>query len=341
MTTELSAVGVNRDRDLPSFFIKIGISSTRGRLAEIAGGKKKLASAKTRLRYPKGVFRAIESLATSVTSTLKVDSLFTVIEITPAVRRNLKAESDSLSTKGTTKTSARSGSRSLSENVTIELGDFDSILAALESMREDVEDKQAKDKTMFCLYLYCTNALNEMLEPMDRTQPSNALGKAIINVGLNEHRVKYDFTIREVDPALLVESGVSVGLGGVAGAGKTSLSRIITKVAIERGLKCIYFPCSRIESKADKLTDCVADYLRSINAIKTRQDMVLLFQSLDLIVIDGCDKAATFDTKKLVQEIRDLHHRRSEPVEYKADASQDLTFRTSARHNPRISARRP
>jgi hypothetical protein len=324
VTSELSAVGVNRDRELPTFFVNIGVSSSRGRLAEIASGQKKLAPPRSRLHYPKNIFRAIESLATCVTDTLRQERLFSVIPSVPANRIASKTESDPLLTLSGRETVRRSRSRSLSEDVTVEVGDFDVVLTALESLRKTVEANQEKEIALFISYLYCLKKINIMLDLMDSKRRPKALGQAILSVGMKEHRTKYDLNIRKIDPSLLVGVRMSLALGGEAGAGKTSLSRIITKVAIERGLKCIYFPCSRIESKGDKLSDGLTDYLCFINALQNRKNVQALLESLDLIVIDGCDEAASFGSKKLSHEIRDLHYHRSMPVEYETAGSHDI-----------------
>jgi hypothetical protein len=322
VTTELSAVGVNRDRELPTFFINIGVSLAKGRLGEIVGGQKKFAPTGSRLHYSKNIFRAIDSLASWVTDTLKQKRLFSVIASTPA-RRTEPSTGGEL-TQLQSKTAPRSKTRSLSDAVTVEVGDFDDILTALEALRTMVEDNQEKEKALFKTYVDCLKKLTVMLELMDSKQTSKAFGQAILSVNRREWRPTYDLTIHTIDPALLVGVSMSMALGGGAGAGKTSLSRIITKVAIERGLKCVYFPCSRIESKWDKLSDSLTDYLCVINALQNRKNMRSLFESLDLIVIDGCDEAATFGSKKLAKELTELHYFRSTPIGYETAASQEI-----------------
>ena len=217
VTTELSAIGVNRDRELPSFFTNIGVSSARGLLHSIASGLLKVAPAGTRLRYSKPVFRVIESLSSSVTKLLKTEELFKLIESVPAVRRDREDSLDPRRISSRPLGSGQTKKRSLSDEVIVELGDFDTVLAALQDLRRDVEIKQASDSDLFAKYNYCLNNIEKMLRQMDVKQPSNDLGRVLLKVPIKEQRPKYSLRISELDPALLVPSNASFAIEGEAG----------------------------------------------------------------------------------------------------------------------------
>ncbi len=141
---------------------------------------------------------------------------------------------------------------------------------------------------------------------------------AIKKVGVREKRRGFDLKFAEIDPALLIDASESLALTGEAGAGKTSLSRVLVDLALESGRRCIYFPCSRIDDKEDSLIDRIGDYLQSSKAISTEQDIDAILRNQHLIVLDGCDEAATFTTKRLAKEISRLHYPRVACVRFEA-----------------------
>jgi hypothetical protein len=332
VTAELSAIGVNRDRSLRSFFINIGVSSAKGPLGEITSGVLKLAEEGTRLTYPRQVFRAIESLATSATTTLNIRGLFKVIQTASSLRNSTHKSNDpSCELEGLVPTK-EVRKRALSEEVTIEIGNFDHVLSALEDLKKTIEKEQPKDSDRFLRYISCIRNLNVMLDLLGSREPSNPLRSAILRVGIKERRRKYNLTFSELDPLLLVESKSSFAIAGEAGAGKTSLSRIVTELAIEKGLKCIYFPASRVENKTDELSGGLRKYLDSIGAAPAIQNIPDFLRSLDLVLIDGCDEAATFGTKKLARELRELHCGRNQAVEYEVRPGRDVFIPLDLRH---------
>jgi hypothetical protein len=125
-------------------------------------------------------------------------------------------------------------------------------------------------------------------------------------------------------PSLIIQSKESFCLTGEAGAGKTSLSRMIAREAIAQGLKCVYFPCSRIEERSADLIECLRKYLVSISAIQEGQEIGPLLSGVDLLIVDGCDESASFGTKKLAREIRSLLFLNQVRVEFQPEPNQDI-----------------
>jgi|GEM_PF-3442032 len=114
---------------------------------------------------------------------------------------------------------------------------------------------------------------------------------------------QYTLNIPEVDPRLLLGIRDNAAIVGDAGAGKTTFARMITRAAIENGIKCIYFPCAVVQTREMSLKDSMLGFLRSIGGGVSKKSAAHFLSHAELIIIDGCDEAATFG-EQLSEEIK-------------------------------------
>lgn len=106
---------------------------------------------------------------------------------------------------------------------------------------------------------------------------------------------------------------------GDAGAGKTSLARMIARKAVENGIRCIYFPCAMIRKKSERLQSSIASFIKRIAGYARAKQMTL--DGISLVILDGCDEAATFG-RKIANEIRSLAF--AEPIESRVDCDHRI-----------------
>ncbi|MCZ6529587.1 MAG: NACHT domain-containing protein [Chloroflexi bacterium] len=81
---------------------------------------------------------------------------------------------------------------------------------------------------------------------------------------------------------------------GGAGVGKTTFARMLAQAAIDADLPCVYFPCSTINRPEMRLRECMIGFLKSLAPGVPSQTIKSYLDRADLIILDGCDEAATF-----------------------------------------------
>jgi hypothetical protein len=337
---ELSAIGVIHERELKSFFVNIGVSYAGDRLARIASGASRFAAKGKRFHYPRDLFLTIDSLARPFCAELELPAFFSVVPSNTAKRlpgdSTLASAADVTSESSTTSAKKR-GTADLSPTVTFKVGDIDRVLTALERLRKTIEHPDAPDKeVLFDQYLYCVYCLEVMLRYMETRSTVGALSK----VKEEEKRPRYGLAFTEIDPQLILSSSQSFVLTGGAGAGKTSLSRVLAGIGLEQRRNCIYFPCSRIESLTDQLTAQIAGYLNSIGAIPHGQNAEDVLLSANFMILDGCDEAASFRSRRLSKEIHRLHMPNPVTISFKATPPFRLQIPLDLRESMKIDSSR-
>ena len=110
---------------------------------------------------------------------------------------------------------------------------------------------------------------------------------------------------REIDPNALLDTHENVCISGQAGAGKTCLARMVASLAMERGLSCLYFPCSIIQSADEPLLDAMHRFLSTLAPDIAADDIQSLIETANVFVIDGCDESASYKTR-LMRDIESL-----------------------------------
>jgi len=324
-TTELSAIGVLKERELGSFFVNIGISSTNNHLEKIASGTMKFAPKGRRFHYPRDLYRTVESLASALSSELSLAPLLHFIPNATATRVDTARKRSTLQNTILADDPALSTGNfenpiDISQNVTFEVGDFDVVLDRLESLRKDIEDRKSNKQQLFEKFVYCTYLANSLLAYMEGRSSVSAITK----VRDEEKRPTYELKFTEIDPPLLISSKTSFAITGDAGSGKTSLSRTLTTIACQANRRCIYFPCSKIESHSDSLRTSISQHLVSANAISRESDLDRILEGVSVVILDGCDESATFSSKKLSRELQRLHFR--SPCSLSFDAIEPCGF---------------
>lgn len=99
--------------------------------------------------------------------------------------------------------------------------------------------------------------------------------------------------IPDLPPGALLHLTDSICVLGDAGAGKTSVARKLTREALNRGIKVVYFPCLRIQDTlGSPLRDEIANFVAGISGVSSTIASKAV-GSARLIVLDGCDEAAT------------------------------------------------
>jgi hypothetical protein len=154
----------------------------------------------------------------------------------------------------------------------------------------------------------------ELIETLLRALESQLRGILVQDSGDNYEMKSEDHdspgvcTIGEMTPELVLDLGLNLIISGSAGAGKTTFARSIARTAIDRKLVVIYFPCHRIIEKQEKLTTAIEDFLVEVCRVSSRSSAKVYIETADLIILDGCDEAASYG-RGLEDEIVELCHR--------------------------------
>lgn len=102
-----------------------------------------------------------------------------------------------------------------------------------------------------------------------------------------------DLDVPEITPEKILSINNNVCIIGNAGVGKTTFSKMLLKNAVDKGIKCIYIPCSFIQEKNDVI-EIVTNYIRSIINDIPNDAIRKYIQLAELIIIDGCDESPGF-----------------------------------------------
>lgn len=170
----------------------------------------------------------------------------------------------------------------------------DSVISAVKKHAEQISADTGERVASSLLFVRLVTELLEIARPIFQLeQDTNASGKA-------------DFSIfREILPGALAHADGDICITGTAGAGKTSLARILTLAANETGINALYFPCSQIKSDHQCLDDAISQFLKSLSPTNDDVAIKKMISDASLIVLDGCDEATTFRSG-LGEEIGDL-----------------------------------
>lgn len=117
-----------------------------------------------------------------------------------------------------------------------------------------------------------------------------------------------EFRIKDMPPDALLGFPDNLCIVGAAGAGKTSIARMIAYRALERGKDCVYFPCSQIQQNVDVFT-AICNFVQSIAPNSSMDSIKRYCRNAEILILDGCDEAVTFDTS-LGEDIAKLAFRR-------------------------------
>lgn len=116
--------------------------------------------------------------------------------------------------------------------------------------------------------------------------------------------------IPSVAPSELLDFDLPLCVIGQAGAGKTSLARMLAQSAFDREIRCIYFPCTQVQAKTVTLMGAMRDFLLALDPSADREVVQKMIDEAQLFILDGCDEASTFSST-LGEQIKRLAFRSS------------------------------
>lgn len=141
-------------------------------------------------------------------------------------------------------------------------------------------------------------------------------------------------------PEAILDARINICLVGRAGAGKTSMCRAIAQAALKRGSQCVYFPCHTIAGPTTSLRVAAGRFLASLAPKLTSKMARDAVAQAKVIIVDGCDEAATFGTA-LGQQIRALAFPRSVAVAADRTTIGNMTIPNRLRNVVKIKGKKP
>jgi hypothetical protein len=327
---ELAAFGLSSERELSSLFVNLGASQSTPLLEAVASGRKKMSPRRKSLSCSLDSYRSLESASQLLATALSVPQLVTPstsshLPLTShgvnmeAPQQNRTAQSPEAFSRVRRQLNRTAGERDrAAASVTFRAGDFEPILEQLCWLRSRVMATDSLDEQSGLLVDYIRACI--LAETVLRIIEETVGTEWLRDVPIREKRPVYELHLDAISPDLLLALCDSLSFTGEAGAGKTSLSKILVEHAIRGGEKCLYFPCSRIRTKDAALVDEIGAFLRTVNALQDNEAPSRVLEQATLIVLDGCDEAASFTTR-LGRDVRTLRHRKDSSVVCASPAS--------------------
>lgn len=156
--------------------------------------------------------------------------------------------------------------------------------------------------------LFVTPSMRRRLEKeeLEKRLPNIGRKRSSLNIDPNSiHFLSKPLTLPPISPATLLQVKESLVVCAGAGAGKTSLARMIAIAGLNAGLKICYFPCSRYTRSHDSLQNAIEGFLQEIAPRASNSDVRQYVEAADLFLLDGCDEAATFG-RELASDIQGI-----------------------------------
>lgn len=138
-----------------------------------------------------------------------------------------------------------------------------------------------------------TVALRVMVLAQDMIDRLCSMGSLVPEIS----HVSNALVMDEITPKLLLRLDESIVVTGDAGAGKTSLARMVALEALESGIACVYLPCSRIRRESDDIQGTAIRFLSELVTEGDEREIRRYVESADLWVLDGLDEAVTFGSR--------------------------------------------
>jgi hypothetical protein len=121
-------------------------------------------------------------------------------------------------------------------------------------------------------------------------------------LGTNPWTDPCQFDLPEVPTAALAELKDNLCVVGDAGAGKTSVARDLARLLLGRGVRCLYFPCSRLDTVEKGLLEAIREFLAELSGPGTQHNRL---PDLEWLILDGRDEVAC-DPSSLANDVGEM-----------------------------------
>ncbi len=294
---EAGAFELTTTRKLCDFYINLDVAPTSSILGAILDGRLTAESPET-VDISKVIYRDLLEMRSALSANLSSAPLFREAE-GPSIR-NTSGDANSVIVEAEV-----TNALEMLENTRLAAVEFGQFIDAL---REELEDAAAtlnetydpsqrasiiSDATM--LTNECGYLVDHVSAHIDVIQPSTYANES----DMNECR------LFDAEPSTLHEIGRDLCIVGEAGAGKTSVARELARYSLDRGERCIYFPCAQVRGTKADLLASIHDFVCSCSGGKEVPQGQELIRQTDLLILDGCDEADT-TPGDLAKQIQDL-----------------------------------
>lgn len=114
-----------------------------------------------------------------------------------------------------------------------------------------------------------------------------------------------ELRMKDMPPEIILGFKNNLCIVGEAGAGKTSIAKMLAHRAIQEGKNCVYFPCSHLQKEQGNLFKEMCKFIHSLSPNSSPESVEKYCEEAEVVILDGCDEATTFG-KSLGASIRDL-----------------------------------
>ncbi|MBS0207971.1 MAG: NACHT domain-containing protein [Planctomycetes bacterium] len=292
---EWHAFELAQQRPLESFYVNLSASPVGGDFGSLLSGKLQL-SGRTGFTIRRDDFNAIQALYCQVPKLHTVPPL-----LDPIKSRYSGANSKTKSSSAT----SEAESTQLLEDVSFRRPN---LAAFIEKLQERISGAEAaKDCALIDDIAVSGAVVNSLVRVCDKD----------MFVPSSDETSPRALVIPDVCPDVLVSAENHIAIVADAGSGKTCFAQRLADAAIEKGISCIYFPCSRIESPDTSLFEALDAFLQSLKATDPGVPIADVLSATQLVIIDGADEAATFGPALGKQILAMLHI----PKEVRVDGS--------------------
>jgi hypothetical protein len=179
--------------------------------------------------------------------------------------------------------------------------DFESLLSAVQSyLRPFQADIRGQTDEAIATAIRALSACDAFFESLNAALPTE--DKLIVDTAPTG--ASRGFGLPEAPAAAMLDLDSHLCIIAPGGCGKTSLARELTRRAIDREMKCFYFPFSRIDNSGRSLREAIRDFASELLA-SDGSGSSFSAQDVQLFVLDGFDEAAA-EPSTLCEQIAEL-----------------------------------
>jgi len=292
---EAPAFNLSKRRFIKEFFVNLSLSPNDNLIARIASGMLTYRSPK-QFSLEKSLHRCVELQYSTIRARISGPDLFTVAH---------QASTSGVSAADTLPQSSKKGVQRL-DHTSFKSLNYDGFFRSLATY-VSAADKQLRRTISPATRERIANEVFETLIVAEHITEllCSHLGDDLLYRDDGAPGKSHKFKLEEIEPASLLGMPGNTCILGAAGAGKTCFARMLAEAAINRGDNCLYFPCARIRDPETSLETAILEFLCSIRAIDESGTIQAVLSNTQLLILDGCDEAATYRTR-LANDISSL-----------------------------------